>query len=122
MTQRERLLQLLYEMHYGQTRFEDEIGASRGCIAHMSDFVSQNFLRKVAARFPDVNTNWIITGVGEMFTSSEQPEDIDQGQRTLLNEIAAQRTTMEKCLAQIDRLNETIAECQRSISALSAKL
>ena len=122
MTQKERLLQLLKAMRYGQSKFEDEIGASRGAIAHMRDFVSPNFRAKIERRFPDVNVNWIAAGVGDMFNVLTPEEDIPQERKILLNEIAAQRDLMERLTTQMSRLSNNIDECQRTISALAAKL
>ncbi len=123
VTQKERLLQLLKEMRYGQSKFEDEIGSSRGAIAHMGDFVSPNFRKKIAARFPEVNVDWITAGVGDMFSAPSTNDDPSSKERDIiLNEIAAQRDLLERLTTQMSRLNNNIDECQRTISALIAKL
>lgn len=55
--------------------FEQSIGASNGsigrAIANSSD-ISSSWVSKIIDKYPEINTNWLITGIGEMRNSSKQ--------------------------------------------------
>ena len=59
--------------------FEQSIGASNGsigrAIANGSD-ISSSWVSKIIDKYPEINTNWLITGIGEMRNSSK-PISID---------------------------------------------
>lgn len=55
--------------------FADKIGVNRATISHIlsgRNKPSVDFLRKMEASFPDLNLNWLISGVGFMNKSEER--------------------------------------------------
>ena len=55
--------------------FADKIGVNRATISHIlsgRNKPSVDFLQKMATSFPDLNLNWIISGVGFMNKSEER--------------------------------------------------
>lgn len=59
--------------------FADKIGVNRSTISHIlsgRNKPSIDFLDKMMKFFPDLNSNWIITGEGFMYKSKEKREKI----------------------------------------------
>lgn len=71
-TTKDRLLELLEELGYGQNKFEEKCGISRGTIAHSKGDMSSTSLNKIANTYPNVNVHWLITGEGEMFKDEKE--------------------------------------------------
>lgn len=66
---KERLKNLAKSLNLGQTAFESKVGLSRGAISKMteSSSITSKVLEKITKHFPDVNSSWLLTGVGESF-------------------------------------------------------
>lgn len=65
----ERILELLKLTGMNPSRFADEIGVQRSAMSHLvsgRNNPSLEFVLKVIKRFPEVNTDWLITGSGPM--------------------------------------------------------
>lgn len=54
----------------GMTRFEDFTGINSGTINKILDGVSTTTLAKIVAACPELNTNWLLLGEGEMLKDS----------------------------------------------------
>lgn len=69
MSIKERFVEYLKYKGIGQTAFEESAGLSRGAIAKKTGF-SADSLEKIIAACPDLNINWLLTGIGEMLTGN----------------------------------------------------
>ena len=65
MSTKERFVEYLKNKGIGQTAFEESAGLSRGAIAKKTGF-SADSIEKIASACPDLNINWLITGIGNM--------------------------------------------------------
>ena len=57
--------------------FADKIGVNRATISHIlsgRNKPSIDFLEKLLYVYPELNTNWLITGIGYMSTKKEAKE------------------------------------------------
>lgn len=73
---KDRLLKLITGMGLTAARFADEIGVQRSGISHILSGRNQpsyDFLLKILARYPEISTDWLILGKGEMIRSRETP-------------------------------------------------
>ncbi|MDP7430904.1 MAG: helix-turn-helix transcriptional regulator [Flavobacteriales bacterium] len=55
----------------------DNIGVNRATISHIlsgRNKPSIDFLQKLLNTYPDLNSNWLITGIGYMLTKNERKE------------------------------------------------
>ena len=74
-------LQIIIDLKELQpSKFADEISVQRSSMSHIiagRNKPSLDFLQKVVQRFPDVNINWILSGVGEPIFAEkkEKPEN-----------------------------------------------
>lgn len=80
--------------------------------------MSADVLHRISSTYPDLNTDWLLTGEGEMLNpapgitqhqngGSNNSQTVTVGQSDVgrfLDEIAAQRRMTEKAQEQIDRL------------------
>lgn len=69
MSVKDRLLAFLNYLEIGQTKFEDIAGLSRGQISKMSNGISTTSLNKISIAYPELDTNWLQTGEGQMLKS-----------------------------------------------------
>lgn len=74
MTTKERFVEYLKFKGIGQTAFEESAGLSRGAIAKKTGFNADS-IEKIATACSDLNINWLVTGLGEMLSHSNNEED-----------------------------------------------
>lgn len=126
MNIKERVQEIISDLHISQSMFEDTIGASRGTIAHLDNAISSKLLTKITTKFPQVSSDWILTGRGEMYLDNipstieqiESKEQTTSRTRELLNEIEKQRLIIARFQSQIEKANEQITKCQEHINIL----
>ncbi len=51
-------------------QFEQIVGLSNGAFSKLSDSIRKSTVDRISNAFPDLNTNWLLTGEGEMIKSS----------------------------------------------------
>lgn len=69
MSTKERFVEYLRKKGIGQTAFEESAGLSRGAIAKKTGF-SADSIEKIAFACPDLNINWLVTGIGDMIINA----------------------------------------------------
>ena len=70
-TVKERLVQYLKYKKIGQNKFENAAGISNGYISNLKSTPGAHHLTKILNAAPDLNQEWLLTGVGEMLVSEE---------------------------------------------------
>ena len=126
MTLKERVQEIISDLNISQSMFEDAIGSSRGTIAHLENTISSKLLTKITTKFPQVSSDWVLTGRGEKYLDTipvtaeqtERKEVTSSRTRELLNEIEKQRLIIARFQSQIERANEQINKCQEHINIL----
>ena len=126
MTLKERVQEIISDLNISQSMFEDAIGASRGTIAHLENTISSKLITKITTKFPQVSSDWIITGRGDKYLDAipataeqtERKEVSSSRSRELLNEIEKQRLIIARFQSQIEKANEQITMCQEHINIL----
>ncbi len=74
MTTKERLLLFLKHLGVGQSAFERQVGISNGYISSIKESIGSGHVQKIASKFPELNTEWLLTGNGEMLKSDNRNE------------------------------------------------
>lgn len=69
-TVKERLITFLKAKRLGQTKFEKLCGLSNGYINNLRHCPSAAKLAQILEAFPDLNRAWLLTGEGEMLTTT----------------------------------------------------
>jgi len=73
----ERLLKIMEYFNYSPSIFADEIGVIRSSISHIISGRNNpglELLQKVLIRFPQISSDWLLLGRGEMILSEEEQE------------------------------------------------
>ncbi|MFC2120048.1 helix-turn-helix domain-containing protein [Bacteroidota bacterium] len=69
---KERLLELLKAEKFTPSAFADEIGVQRSSVSHIlsgRNNPGYDFLQKTLIRFNRINADWLITGMGNMYSN-----------------------------------------------------
>lgn len=65
-TVKQRLILFLKERKLSQREFSERVGLSSGYVNAIRNSIQPKTIHKIALRFPDLNTGWLLTGEGEM--------------------------------------------------------
>ena len=69
-TVKERLIRFIKYKGLSQKKFEEAVGLANGYVNNIRRSVTNDKLQKIALQFPDLNKVWLLTGEGEMLTTS----------------------------------------------------
>lgn len=87
----DRILEVLKAKNLSPSQFADEIGVQRSSISHLvsgRNKPSLDFIQKLIRKFPDINPDFILSGVGGMFRSGSQTE-LDFGEKVEISQESA---------------------------------
>ena len=73
-----RLRKLMESEGLKSSSFADKIGVNRATISHIlsgRNKPSIDFLQKLLSNYPELNVNWLITGIGFMQETQSKQED-----------------------------------------------
>jgi transcriptional regulator with XRE-family HTH domain len=66
----ERINQILKSKKLSASKFAEEIGVQRSAMSHIlsgRNKPSLEFVQKLLSHFPDIRTDWLLTGKGQMY-------------------------------------------------------
>jgi len=72
---KERLIEFLAYLKMGQTKFEEKVGLSRGFVNNVGENITSKSLKKITEVYPELNINWLKTGIGNMITNEQKSEN-----------------------------------------------
>lgn len=118
MDLRQRVLEYCKRKNIAVSRFEKECNLANGYFNQVKKRPSLDKIESISKAFPDLNTDWLLTGEGEMLRQNIQQagDNATQVQGTnnhvssprvlemAMTEIAEQRKLVAKSQEQIDRL------------------
>jgi len=73
-----RISKIIKEKNLSSARFADEIGVQRSSISHVlsgRNKPSLEFIQKILKAYPDIDTNWLLSGKGNIFSGSINNEN-----------------------------------------------
>lgn len=88
MTTKDRLITFLAYINISQGRFEKGVGLSTGFVNNVGDSIRKSSLDKISSVYPELNTAWLLTGVGNMI--NENKNNV-----TLLHKTSASRLLLQ---------------------------
>ncbi len=100
---KERLVQLMSHLGLTAARFADEIGVQRSGISHILSGRNQpgyDFILKTLLKFPDIDSNWLLTGRGDMLKT-----DISHGNSVKSIEQVQDSVTLPKKSKEVTNVN-----------------
>jgi len=104
----DRILEILKIKNLSPAQFADLIGVQRSSISHLisgRNKPSLEFLQKILKTFPEVNTDWMLFGKGEMLNG----ENItDRTENPVLDILQAEQLPKEKTVLPIKEEGEKV--------------
>lgn len=79
---KDRIAALISNKNLSSSKFADKVGVQRSSISHIlsgRNNPSLDFIQKILICFPNVNSDWLITGHGDMYnnnTLTEEDQDL----------------------------------------------
>lgn len=110
-TVKQRLIKYLKYKGISQREFAELVGVSSGYVNAIRKSIQPNTLHKIAIRFTDLNTGWIITGEGEML---KEEDTVIENHQTFDEEywkdlVSSQQKTIERQAKTIEEQSNVIA-------------
>lgn len=68
---KERLIQFIKEKGLSKNKFEEMCGLSTRYVSNIEKSIQPEKIKKISLIFPELNTGWLMTGVGDMLNSVE---------------------------------------------------
>ncbi len=99
-----RMLYLLNELGYNKNSFAKRAGFTNnvtiGKVTTGDTVPNYATLERIAIAFPEINLNWLITGNGEPFLSSQHTSKSSESYKDIIqeNNNTLKQTNNEKCL------------------------
>ncbi|MCS2403772.1 Peptidase S24-like protein [Bacteroides salyersiae] len=75
-TSKDRLKMFIKHLKIGQTKFEQNTGISRGYISKIKESIGTPILNKITSSYPELNTEWLISGNGKMLNEKDYVNEI----------------------------------------------
>ena len=89
---KDRLLKFLKEKKLGRNKFEAMCGLSAGYLTNLRHCPSAAKLAQILEAFPDLNRAWLLTGEGEMLTTTPAAPEKQPSSEGALRPAAAPHT------------------------------
>ena len=70
MSVKDRLLDFVAYTGLSRRKFQERINVSNSYIQNISEGIGADVMNRISIQFPNLNTNWLLTGEGEMIKSS----------------------------------------------------
>lgn len=120
---KDRFLEFVRYKGLSKRKFQDSIGVSNSYIQNIANGISADVLNRITKMYPELNTDWLVTGEGEMLNPIQKVGDISNSTvsgvnvsgkeihissvdayNTLLKIVEINQKATEKFQEQIDRL------------------
>lgn len=66
-----RMLEFISYLGLSQAKFEENVGMSNGFVNNIGESIRPSSLRKISDKYPELNTNWLLTGLENMLIGDE---------------------------------------------------
>jgi len=114
MTTKERLIKFLDHLNISQGKFEKNVGLSNGYVNNVGESIRRLQLNKISNVYPELNTAWLLTGVGEMLTIQTIEPVVNKSNSSLEQIIEQQKLRMawleEQLIIERQRYTEVTEE------------
>ncbi|MCD8292336.1 MAG: hypothetical protein LUC23_01045 [Prevotellaceae bacterium] len=77
MDVKERLLDFISYKGLNKSRFQRSIGVSGSYIQNIANGIGTDVLRRIEKIYPELNTDWLVSGNGEMLNKTPMQNGVD---------------------------------------------
>ncbi len=114
MSVKERLIQFIKYKNIGQSAFEKIVGLSNGYVNNIRKSIQPDKVQRIALKYPDLNTGWLMTGNGEMLNlPSSIDENIEEPTYVPLLPISAQAGSLNDFIVSVKD-----SDCEHVVSPI----
>lgn len=103
MALRERLIEFIKYNNLTTRSFEEIVGLSNAAVSKMGDNTRRTTIDKISNKFPELNTNWLLTGQGNMIINGNTTMDnrtIETRPRIPLDAAAGSLSIIERSVTE----------------------
>lgn len=121
MKTKERLISFLKHVNMSQGKFEKHVGLSNGFVNNVGDTIRTENLQKISAKFPELNTAWLLTGEGNMLNHPGKPAPGDRANPmraymlAVAHNYATWRVDQEMPDAPLEKKKEAVKKIKQEI-------
>lgn len=119
---KQRLMRFIKSQNLSQGKFERMCGMSNGYLCNIKQSIGSSKIQSIAMAFPQLNTEWLLTGVGDMlnegYTTFDPVGVATPTAPNLENEIILLKAQLEEKEKMIALLQKQLAELNELHRAL----
>lgn len=114
MSVKERLIQFIKYKNIGQSAFEKFVGLSNGYVNNIRKSIQPDKVQRIALKYPELNTGWLMTGNGEMLNLPNSiDENIEEPTYVPLLPISAQAGSLNDFIVSVKD-----SDCEHVVSPI----
>lgn len=116
-----RIALILKQKNLTSAKFADEIGVQRSSISHVLSGRNKpglEFIQKILKTYPEISSDWILFGKGNMMSDQENESDVQRGR--IENDLFTAKLSEEDKKAQVSDI-EKIKNIDSTTSTLLNK-
>lgn len=114
MTEAERLKEFMKCMNLSRKAIGDALRIEDSAISKWKALIPDKHLRRLFEAFPDLNANWMLSGVGSMLLSEQNQNPIKNStQELIITPPYSGECTNPRCTEKIAYLTERIEELRK---------
>ena len=111
---KQRLMRFIKSQNLSQGKFERMCGMSNGYLCNIKQSIGSSKIQSIAMAFPQLNTEWLLTGVGDMlnegYTTFDPVGVATPTAPNLENEIILLKAKLEEKEKMIELLKQQLEE------------
>lgn len=114
----ERIKQLIDTLQVSHTQFAETIGINRSNLTHLFSGRNQpslDLMKKILVAYPQVKTEWLIMGVGEMF-AQDNPASVSEPTQTAASPVVKSTSPREPITLDLFAAQEEISQPKAELS------
>lgn len=119
---KDRLLQFIEYKRITKSAFERKCGLSNGYINSTKGNIGSKILEQILREYPDLNREWLISGKGEMLSTSQSVGDISNSSVSGVNvsgtDIHINPNAYDTLLKIVETYQASVAKFQEQIDRL----
>jgi len=108
MSIKKRMLEFIEYLDIPVSKFERNTGLSNAYVAKMNDALKWQTVRKIKKVYPQINTTWLVDGVGEMIMKEITSKVEDEMPGYTWKEI-------ERLKGKVEILEKQLKECREEL-------
>lgn len=86
MNIKERFAEFIKYKGLSRRKFQEKIGVSNSYIQNISNSIGKDVLNRISIQYPELNTDWLLTGKGEMLRKNTIGININQGDGNIIGQ------------------------------------